>query len=94
MRPAGFAGGDYRSGAPSSAQPTAGTGYELDAIAAVVLGGTSLAGKGRIVGTFDWRVDPGFRNNGLNLLGRFFPLPDDRESGGNFAGGAGRQQKQ
>eukprot|EP01083_Nonionella_stella_P237599 833355_1 len=29
----------------SSAQPTAGTGYELDAIAAVVLGGTSLAGK-------------------------------------------------
>ncbi len=35
----------------SSAQPTAGTGYELDAIAAVVLGGTSLAGgKGRIVG--------------------------------------------
>ncbi len=36
----------------SSAQPTAGTGYELDAIAAVVLGGTSLAGgKERIVGT-------------------------------------------
>lgn len=35
-----------------SAQPTAGTGYELDAIAAVVLGGTSLAdGRGRIVGT-------------------------------------------
>ena len=36
----------------NSAQPTAGTGYELDAIAAVVLGGTSLSGgKGRIVGT-------------------------------------------
>ncbi len=36
----------------SSAQPMAGNGYELDAIAAVVLGGTSLAGgKGRIVGT-------------------------------------------
>ena len=36
----------------SPAQPPAGTGYELDAIAAVVLGGTSLAGgKGRIVGT-------------------------------------------
>ena len=35
-----------------SAQPTAGTGYELDAIAAVVLGGTALAGgRGRIVGT-------------------------------------------
>ncbi|STI82280.1 high-affinity ribose transport system permease protein RbsC [Escherichia coli] len=29
----------------SSAQPTAGTGYELDAIAAVVLGGTSLAAE-------------------------------------------------
>ncbi len=36
----------------SSAQPMAGNGYELDAIAAVVLGGTSLVGgKGRIVGT-------------------------------------------
>jgi ribose transport system permease protein len=35
-----------------SAQPTAGTGYELEAIAAVVLGGTSLTGgRGRIVGT-------------------------------------------
>ena len=36
----------------NSAQPTAGTSYELDAIAAVVLGGTSLTGgRGRIVGT-------------------------------------------
>ncbi len=36
----------------SSAQPDAGTGYEMDAIAAVVLGGTSLAGgKGRMFGT-------------------------------------------
>ena len=36
----------------NSAQPTAGTGYELDAIAAVVLGGTSLAGgRGWIFGT-------------------------------------------
>ena len=36
----------------ASAQPTAGTSYELDAIAAVVLGGTSLTGgKGRIMGT-------------------------------------------
>ena len=34
----------------NSAQPTAGAGYELDAIAAVVLGGTSLAGgRGHIV---------------------------------------------
>ncbi|STV71295.1 ribose ABC transport system [Klebsiella michiganensis] len=44
-----------------SAQPTAGTGYELDAIAAVVLGGTSLAGgRGRIIGTPDW-VDYSWR---------------------------------
>ncbi len=53
-----------------SAQPTAGTGYELDAIAAVVLGGTSLAGgKGRIVGTLIGALILGFLNNGLNLLG-------------------------
>ncbi|AJJ24280.1 ribose ABC transporter permease [Yersinia enterocolitica] len=54
----------------SSAQPTAGTGYELDAIAAVVLGGTSLAGgKGQIVGTLIGALILGFLNNGLNLLG-------------------------
>ena len=54
----------------SSAQPTAGTGYELDAIAAVVLGGTSLAGgKGRIMGTLTGALILGFLNNGLNLLG-------------------------
>ncbi|KEY56619.1 ribose ABC transporter permease [Serratia sp. DD3] len=54
----------------SSAQPTAGTGYELDAIAAVVLGGTSLAGgKGRIVGTLIGALILGFLSNGLNLLG-------------------------
>src|SRR5471030_835120 len=54
----------------SSAQPTAGTGYELDAIAAVVLGGTSLSGgKGRIVGTLIGALILGFLNNGLNLLG-------------------------
>ncbi len=54
----------------SSAQPTAGTGYELDAIAAVVLGGTSLAGgKGRIMGTLIGALILGFLNNGLNLMG-------------------------
>lgn len=53
----------------SSAQPMAGTGYELDAIAAVVLGGTSLAGgKGRITGTLIGALMLGFLNNGLNLL--------------------------
>ncbi len=54
----------------NSAQPTAGTSYELDAIAAVVLGGTSLTGgKGRIVGTFIGVLIIGVLNNGLNLLG-------------------------
>lgn len=53
----------------NSAQPTAGTGYELDAIAAVVLGGTSLSGgKGRIVGTIIGALIIGTLNNGLNIL--------------------------
>lgn len=52
-----------------SAQPTAGTGYELDAIAAVVLGGTSLAGgKGRIVGTLVGSVILGVLTTGLILM--------------------------
>jgi ribose transport system permease protein len=54
----------------NSAEPTAGTSYELDAIAAVVLGGTSLAGgKGSIVGTLIGVLIIGTLNNGLNLLG-------------------------
>jgi ribose transport system permease protein len=53
----------------SSAQPTAGMAYELDAIAAVVLGGTSLAGgRGRIMGTLIGALIIGFLNNALNLL--------------------------
>ncbi|MCG7339524.1 ribose ABC transporter permease [Staphylococcus sp. ACRSN] len=54
----------------NSAQPTAGMSYELDAIAAVVLGGTSLTGgKGRIIGTLIGVLIIGVLNNGLNLLG-------------------------
>lgn len=54
----------------NSVQPTAGMSYELDAIAAVVLGGTSLTGgKGRIVGTLIGVLIIGVLNNGLNLLG-------------------------
>lgn len=54
----------------NSAQPTAGMSYELDAIAAVVLGGTSLSGgKGRIFGTLIGALIIGTLNNGLNLLG-------------------------
>lgn len=53
----------------SSAQPTAGSGYELDAIAAVVLGGTSLAGgSGRILGTIVGALIIGILNNALNLM--------------------------
>ncbi len=53
----------------SSAQPTAGTGYELDAIAAVVVGGTSLSGgKGRLFGTLIGALIIGILNNALNML--------------------------
>lgn len=52
-----------------SAQPTAGTGYELDAIAAVVLGGTSLSGGiGKIAGTITGALIIGVLGNALNLL--------------------------
>ena len=52
-----------------SAQPTAGAGYELDAIAAVILGGTSLSGgKGQITGTIIGALIIGVLGNGLNLL--------------------------
>ncbi len=52
-----------------SAQPTAGDGYELDAIAAVVLGGTSLTGgKGRISGTIIGALIIGVLSNALNML--------------------------
>ncbi len=52
-----------------SAQPTAGDGYELDAIAAVVLGGTSLTGgKGKIAGTIIGALIIGILSNALNIL--------------------------
>lgn len=54
----------------NSAQPTAGEAYEMDAIAAVVLGGTSLnGGKGWIFGTLIGALIIGVLNNGMNLLG-------------------------
>ncbi|WP_369950109.1 ABC transporter permease subunit [Lactococcus ileimucosae] len=54
----------------SSAQPTAGASYEMDAIAAVVLGGTSLmGGKGRLIGTLIGALIIGVLNNGLNIIG-------------------------
>lgn len=53
----------------NSAQPTAGVGFELDAIAAVVLGGTRLSGgTGSVGGTLVGSLIIGVLNNGLNLL--------------------------
>jgi ribose transport system permease protein len=53
-----------------SAQPNSATGYELDAIAAAVLGGTSLSGGyGTVFGTFIGALIMGVINNGMNLIG-------------------------
>jgi ribose/xylose/arabinose/galactoside ABC-type transport system permease subunit len=53
----------------TTGQPNAGIGYELDAIAAVVIGGTSLSGGvGSISGTILGALLIGVINNGLDLL--------------------------
>jgi ribose transport system permease protein len=53
----------------SSADPTAGTFYELDAIAATVMGGTSLTGgQGTIAGTIVGALVISLVRNGMNLL--------------------------
>jgi ribose/xylose/arabinose/galactoside ABC-type transport system permease subunit len=53
----------------TTGQPNAGVGFELDAIAAVVIGGTSLSGGvGRISGTILGVLLIGVINNGLDLL--------------------------
>ena len=52
-----------------SAQPTLGDGYELDAIAAVALGGTSMSGgRGKITGTIAGVLIIAVLNNGLNIM--------------------------
>lgn len=54
----------------SSAQPTMGTGFELDAIAAVALGGTSMSGgRGKILGTLTGVLIIATLNNSMNILG-------------------------
>jgi ribose transport system permease protein len=54
----------------SAASPQAGSGAEMFAIAAVVLGGTSLlGGKGRLSGTIIGVLIIGVLNNGLNIIG-------------------------
>ncbi|ALM53883.1 ABC transporter permease [Halomonas huangheensis] len=53
-----------------SGQPNAGIGFELDAIAAVVLGGAAITGgRGMILGTLVGAMLLGVLNNGLNLMG-------------------------
>jgi ribose transport system permease protein len=62
-------GGVLMTARLSSAQPTAGTGIELDVIAAVVIGGASLAGGyGSIAGTAIGVLIIGVLRNGLNLM--------------------------
>ncbi|MCS6845843.1 MAG: ABC transporter permease [Caldilineales bacterium] len=57
------------TGRLNSAQPTAGLGYEFDAIAAVVVGGTSFSGgEGSLFGTLLGVLVIAVLNNGLNLL--------------------------
>ncbi len=57
------------SGRLGAIDPDTGTGFELDSIAAVVIGGTSLfGGKGSLVGTLIGVFLIGILNNGLNLL--------------------------
>lgn len=54
----------------NSAEPVAGTGYELDVIAAVVIGGTSLnGGRGSVWGTLVGALLIAVINNGMVLLG-------------------------
>lgn len=64
------AGGLILAGRIVSAQPTAGQGYEMDAVAASVIGGTSqLGGEGMILGTIIGAFVIGVLRNGLNLMG-------------------------
>ena len=52
-----------------SAQSILGDGYELDAIAAVALGGTSMSGgRGKIMGTFAGVLIIAVLNNGMNIM--------------------------
>ena len=54
----------------AAAEPIAGINYEMDAIAVVVMGGTSMeGGKGNILGTIFGAILLGIVRNGLNLLG-------------------------
>jgi putative xylitol transport system permease protein len=63
-------GGILLTARTSAGLPQAGASYELDAIAAVVIGGTSMTGgKGSLLGTLMGILIIGVINNGLDLLG-------------------------
>lgn len=62
-------GGMLMASRLGSAQPNAGQGYELDAIAAVVVGGTSLfGGEGWVIGTLLGGLLMGILNNGMAIM--------------------------
>jgi len=63
------AGALLLAGRTNSGYPKAGAGAELDAIAAVIIGGSSFfGGRGTVIGTFIGVLIIGFIHNGLNLL--------------------------
>ena len=58
------------TGRAGSAQPTAGDGMEMDAIAAVIIGGTSMSGgRGSVIGSVLGMLILAVMNNLLNLIG-------------------------
>jgi ribose/xylose/arabinose/galactoside ABC-type transport system permease subunit len=69
-------------GRVSSGQPTAASGWELNAIAAVVIGGTSMyGGRGSMFGTLIGALFLTVINNGLDITGNSHRYPDYLRSG-------------
>lgn len=62
-------GGVVQMGRVDSAFPLAGTGYELNAVASVIIGGASMkGGKGTVSGTIIGAMTIAVLNNGMNLM--------------------------
>ncbi|VEB04419.1 ribose ABC transporter permease RbsC [Klebsiella pneumoniae] len=75
-----------------SANGNLGVGYELDAIAAVILGGTSFVGGiGTITGTLVGALIIATLNNGMTLMGGLLLLATGDQRGGDHHCGADRQ---